>query len=62
MDELAKPAIKVYQDQELKFVPERFGKIYMHWLDNIRDWCISVSFGGDTEFLHTTVRTAVISQ
>ena len=41
MDELAKPAIKVYQDQELKFVPERFGKIYMHWLDNIRDWCIS---------------------
>lgn len=41
MDELAKPAIKVYQDQELKFVPERFGKIYMHWLNNIRDWCIS---------------------
>ncbi len=41
MDELAKPAIRVYQDKELKFVPERFGKIYMHWLDNIRDWCIS---------------------
>ncbi|MBR6543189.1 MAG: class I tRNA ligase family protein, partial [Anaerotignum sp.] len=41
MEELAKPAIKVYQDQELKFVPDRFGKIYMHWLDNIRDWCIS---------------------
>ena len=41
MEELAKPAIKVYQDQELRFVPDRFGKIYMHWLDNIRDWCIS---------------------
>ena len=41
MEELAKPAIKVYQDQELKFVPDRFGKIYMHWLENIRDWCIS---------------------
>ena len=41
MDELAKPAMKVYQDQELKFVPDRFGKIYMHWLENIRDWCIS---------------------
>ena len=41
MDELAKPAMKVYQDQELKFVPDRFAKIYMHWLENIRDWCIS---------------------
>ena len=41
MEELAKPAIKVYQDQELRFVPDRFGKIYMHWLENIRDWCIS---------------------
>jgi len=41
MDELAKPAMKVYQDKELKFVPDRFGKIYMHWLENIRDWCIS---------------------
>ena len=41
MEELAKPAIKVYQDQELKFVPDRFGKIYMHWLENIRDWGIS---------------------
>ena len=41
MEELAKPAMKVYQDQELKFVPDRFGKIYMHWLENIRDWCIS---------------------
>ena len=41
MEELAKPAMKVYQDKELRFVPDRFGKIYMHWLENIRDWCIS---------------------
>lgn len=41
MEELAKPAIRVYQEQKLKFVPDRFGKIYMHWLENIRDWCIS---------------------
>ena len=41
MEELAKPAMKVYQDKELKFVPDRFGKIYMHLLENIRDWCIS---------------------
>ena len=41
MEELAKPAMKVYQDDELKFVPDRFGKVYMRWLENIRDWCIS---------------------
>lgn len=41
MDELAKPAIDVYKKGELRFIPERFGKTYMHWLDNIRDWCIS---------------------
>ena len=41
MDELAKPAIEAIQKGELKFVPERFNKIYLHWLENIRDWCIS---------------------
>ncbi len=41
MEQLAKPAIKAYKDKELRFIPERFGKIYMHWLENIRDWCIS---------------------
>ena len=41
MDELAKPAINAIKTGELKFVPERFNKIYLHWLENIRDWCIS---------------------
>lgn len=41
MDDLSKPAIDVIEDESLKLVPERFNKIYMHWLDNIKDWCIS---------------------
>lgn len=41
MDELAKPAIKVIEDNKLKFVPESFSKTYLHWLENIKDWCIS---------------------
>ena len=41
MDELAKPAIDALKNGELKFVPERFDKTYLHWLENIRDWCIS---------------------
>lgn len=41
MQELAKPAIKVLKDGELGFVPEKFDKTYLQWLENIRDWCIS---------------------
>ena len=41
MEELAKPAIEAVKNGQLKFVPERFNKIYLHWLENIRDWCIS---------------------
>jgi len=41
MDEMSRPALNVYTAGELKFVPERYGKIYQHWLENIRDWCIS---------------------
>ena len=41
MDEMAKAAIKALEDGELTFVPERFDKTYLHWLENIRDWCIS---------------------
>jgi len=41
MEEMAKPAIEALKSGELKFVPERFDKTYLHWLDNIRDWCIS---------------------
>ena len=41
MEELAKPAVEAVKNGELTFVPERFDKIYLHWLENIRDWCIS---------------------
>ena len=41
MEEMAKPAIDALQSGRLKFVPESFGKTYMHWLEGIRDWCIS---------------------
>ncbi len=41
MSELVKPAIEALKSGELKFVPERYGKIYLNWLENIQDWCIS---------------------
>lgn len=41
MEPLAKPAIEVVKDGTLKFVPERFSKTYLSWMENVRDWCIS---------------------
>ncbi len=41
MSPLAEPAIDVVKDGKVKFVPERFNKIYYHWMENIKDWCIS---------------------
>ena len=41
MKPLAEPAIKAVKEGETKFIPERFDKIYFHWLENIKDWCIS---------------------
>ena len=41
MKPLAEPAIKVVREGEIKFVPERFNKIYYNWMENIQDWCIS---------------------
>ena len=41
MEEMAKPAIEALKSGELKFVPANFEKTYLHWLENIRDWCIS---------------------
>ena len=41
MDGLAAPAIKAVDEKEVKFVPERFDKIYYNWMNNIKDWCIS---------------------
>ena len=41
MKPLAEEAIRVVRDGETKFVPERFTKTYMNWMENVRDWCIS---------------------
>ena len=41
MEPLAKPAIEEVKSGSLKFVPDRFSKNYLHWMENIRDWCIS---------------------
>ena len=41
MEELAKPAIEAVKNGDLRFVPEHFDRTYLHWLENIRDWCIS---------------------
>ena len=41
MEEMAKPAIEALKNGSLTFVPESFGKTYLHWLEGIRNWCIS---------------------
>ncbi len=41
MEELAKPAIEVVENDSVHFTEERFKKIYLHWMKNIKDWCIS---------------------
>src|SRR5690606_26963927 len=41
MQPLAEPAIAVAKTGELKFVPERFKGIYLNWMENIHDWCVS---------------------
>lgn len=41
MEPLAKPALEAVKNGDIRFVPERFEKIYISWLENIRDWCIS---------------------
>ncbi|OQB50587.1 MAG: Valine--tRNA ligase [bacterium ADurb.Bin157] len=41
MKPLAEKAIKAYKDGTLRFTPNRWGNVYLHWMENIRDWCIS---------------------
>jgi valyl-tRNA synthetase len=41
MESLAKPALEAYRDGRLRFVPERYGRTYEQWLENIRDWNVS---------------------
>ncbi len=41
MKPLAEPAIRVAQENQVRFIPERYKRIYLDWMENIRDWCIS---------------------
>ena len=41
MEPLAKDAIRVVEDRTVEFIPDRFSKTYMHWMENVKDWCIS---------------------
>ena len=41
MKTLAEPAIKAVKDGDIRYIPDRFSKIYLNWMENIRDWCIS---------------------
>ncbi|MCX7615665.1 MAG: valine--tRNA ligase, partial [Clostridiales bacterium] len=41
MEPLAKPAIEVVRYRKVQFVPDRFSKIYINWMENVHDWCIS---------------------
>jgi valyl-tRNA synthetase len=41
MESMAKAALEAYENGQVNFIPERFGKAYTHWLENTRDWCIS---------------------
>jgi valyl-tRNA synthetase len=41
MEELARPAIAAVREGRVRFTPERFGRVYLDWMENVRDWCIS---------------------
>ena len=41
MEPLAKPALKAVYDGDIRFVPDRFDRTYLNWMENVRDWCIS---------------------
>lgn len=41
MADLAKPALKAVMDDDIRFVPSKFKNVYRHWMENIKDWCIS---------------------
>src|SRR6056297_3746069 len=41
MEPLARPAIEAVKNGDIKFIPERFSKVYLNWMENIKDWCIS---------------------
>ncbi len=64
MDALAAPALAAYRDGRIRFVPERFGRTYAHWLENIRDWNVSrqVWWGHRLPVWYTPAGDAVVAE
>ncbi len=64
MDELAAPALEAYRSGALKFVPERFGRTYEQWLENIRDWNVSrqVWWGHQLPVWYTPDETPIVAE
>ncbi|HUY11316.1 MAG TPA: valine--tRNA ligase [Candidatus Dormibacteraeota bacterium] len=64
MESLAKPALQAYRDGRLRFVPERYGRTYEQWLENIRDWNISrqVWWGHQLPVWYTPDGSAIVAQ
>ena len=61
MKELAQPAIDVVKSRELRYIPKRFEKNYLYWMENIRDWCISRQLWWDTVSPCSIVTTVAVS-
>jgi len=67
MDKLAKPAIKVVKENKVKFTPVRYKKVYLDWMKNVEDWCISrqlwwghrIPLKGETDALDTWFSSAL---
>jgi len=67
MDKLAKPAIETVKENKIKFIPARYKKIYLDWMNNIEDWCISrqlwwghkIPIKGETDVLDTWFSSAL---
>ena len=67
MSELIKPALEAIKNDEIKITPDRWKKVYIDWMDNIRDWCISrqiwwghtIPIEGETDVLDTWFSSAL---
>lgn len=64
MGPLAKPAIEKVKSGDIRFIPERFTKIYLNWVENVRDWCISrqIWWGHRIPAWHCTCGEVVVSR
>ncbi len=64
MEPLAKPALEAYENGRLRFVPERFGRTYAYWLENIKDWNVSrqVWWGHQLPVWYTLGDAAIVAE